>query len=77
MGLDNDRNRVLVSLRDRTEGAGCVELAGNLDLMKDVVERHLLYCADYALVAWNRHRGGAGRAMITTRGRDYLVRQGL
>ncbi len=77
MGLDNDRNRVLVSLRDRTEGADCVELAGNLDLMKDVVERHLLYCADYALVAWNRHRNGAGRALITARGRDYLVRQGL
>ncbi len=77
MALDNDRNRVLVSLRDRAESADCAALVRNLDLAKEVVERHLLYCADYALVAWNRHRNGSGRVMITTRGCDYLVRQGL
>jgi predicted ArsR family transcriptional regulator len=77
MALDNDRNRVLASLRGRAEGADCAALAGDLELAKEVVERHLRYCADYALVAWTRYRNGAGRAMITTRGCDYLVRQGL
>jgi hypothetical protein len=41
------------------------------------VERHLLYCADYDLAKWRRVRNGLGQAMITDRGRDYLVRQGL
>lgn len=77
MGLDNDRNRVLISLRDEAHGADSATLAKNLGLAKDVVERHLLYCADYALIAWNRHVGGLVPAMITTRGRDYLERQGL
>ncbi len=77
MALDKDRNRVLVSLRDRSEGADSTALVENLGLTKEVVERHLVYCADYALVAWNRHRNGSGRAMITTQGRDYLVRQGI
>ena len=77
MALDKDRNRVLVSLRDRSEGADGAALVEILGLPKAVVERHLLYCADYALVAWNRHRNGLGRAMITTQGRDYLVRQGI
>lgn len=58
-------------------GTDSATLAKNLHLAKDVVERHLLYCADYALVAWNRHVKGAGRAMITIRGRDYLARQRL
>lgn len=77
MALDNDRNRVLISLRDEPHGADSAALAKNLGLAKDVVERHLLYCADYALIAWNRHVGESGRAMITTRGRDYLARQQL
>lgn len=77
MALDNDRNRVLISLRDESHGADSATLAKNLGLTKDVVGRHLLYCADYALVAWNRHVGESSRAMITARGRDYLARQQL
>lgn len=77
MALDDDRNRVLALVRDEPHGTDSATLAKNLDLAKDVVERHLLYCADYALVAWNRHVKGAGRAMITIRGRDYLARQRL
>lgn len=77
MALDDDRNRVLASVRDEPHGTDSATLAVTLGLAKDVVERHLLYCADYALVAWNRHVKGTGRAMITTRGRDYLARQGL
>jgi hypothetical protein len=77
MALDDDRNRVLASVRDEPHGADSATLATNVGLAKDVVERHLLYCADYALVAWNRHIKGTGRAMITTRGRDYLARQRL
>lgn len=77
MPLDNDRNRVLISLRDEPHGADSATLATNLGLTTDVVERHLLYCADYALIAWNRHVGESSRAMITTRGRDYLARQQL
>lgn len=77
MAIDPDRNRVLASVRDHAEGVDCAALAGNLVLAKEAVARHLLYCADYALVAWDRHRNGAGRAIITPRGRDYLVRQGL
>lgn len=77
MPLDDDRNRVLAALRDDPHGVDSATLATNLSLTKEVVERHLLYCADYALIAWNRHVNGAGRAMITTRGRDYLTRQQL
>jgi hypothetical protein len=77
MPLDNDRNRVLASLRDEPHGADSAALATKLGLAKDVVERHLLYCADYALVAWNRHVHGVAPATITTRGRDYLARQSL
>ena len=77
MAIDNDRNRVLASVRDCAEGVDCAALAGDLVLAKEAVARHLLYCADYALVAWDRNRNGAGRATITARGRDYLVRQGL
>lgn len=77
MALDGDRNRVLTSLQEEPDGADSATLAKNLGLATDVVERHLLYCADYALVAWNRHVGGVGRAMITIRGREYLTRQQL
>ncbi len=77
MPLDDDRNRVLSSLRDEPHGVDSTTLAKNLGLEKTVVERHLLYCADYALVAWNRHVSGVARALITTRGRDYLTRQSL
>lgn len=77
MPLDNDRNRVLAALRDEPHGADSSALATRLSLARDEVERHLLYCADYALVSWNRHVRGLIPAMITTRGRDYLERQGL
>lgn len=77
MALDGDRNRVLTSLRDEPQGADSATLAKNLGLAKDVVDRHLLYCADYALIAWDKHAGGVGRATITTRGREYLTRQQL
>jgi hypothetical protein len=77
MAINVDRNRVLASLRDDPHGADSATLAQNLSLTKDTVERHLLYCADYALIAWNRQGGGSGRAMITARGRDYLTRQDL
>ncbi len=30
-----------------------------------------------ALATWKRHRDGSGQAVITDRGRDHLVRQGL
>ena len=75
--LDNDRNRVLASLRDRSEGVASSTLVTALTLAKEAVEHHLLYCADYGLATWKRHRNGSGQAMITDRGRDYLVRQGL
>jgi hypothetical protein len=77
MPLDNDRNRVLASLRDQPQGADSATLAKTLGLEKDVVDRHLLYCADYALVAWNKQNNGAKRATITSRGLDYLTRQSL
>jgi hypothetical protein len=77
MAPDDERNRVLASVRDEPHGTNSAALATNLGLAKDVVERHLLYCADYALVAWNRHVKVTGRAVITTRGRDYLARRGL
>jgi hypothetical protein len=77
MALDKDRNRVLVSLRGQPEGLKCSTLVEALGLPRDVVERHLLYCADYGLATWNRNKDGSGLAVITQRGRDYLVRQGL
>jgi hypothetical protein len=46
-----------------------------LSLAQDVVERHLQYCADYDLATWKKKDGGT--AVITSRGRDYLTRQGL
>ena len=77
MPLDNDRNRVLASLRDEPQGADSATLAKSLGLEKDVVDRHLLYCADYALVSWSKQGNGSKRAMITARGQDYLTRQSL
>ena len=77
MAVDNDRNRVLASLRDRSDGVDSSTLGESLTLAREAVERHLLYCADYGLATWKRHRGGSGLAAITERGRDYLVRQGL
>jgi anti-anti-sigma factor len=77
MALDNDRNRVLASLRDRSEGVDSSTLGKDLTLAREAVERHLLYCTDYGLAMWKRHRDGSGQAVITERGRDYLVRQGL
>jgi hypothetical protein len=75
--VDNDRNRVLASLRDRSEGVASSALVTALTLAREAVERHLLYCADYGLATWKRDRNGAGQAVITDRGRDYLVRHGL
>jgi hypothetical protein len=77
MALDKDRNRVLASLRDRLEGVDSAALITGLTLAREAVERHLLYCADYGLATWRRHRDGSGQAVITDRGCDYLVRQGL
>ncbi len=77
VALDNDRNRVLTSLRDRSEGVDSAALIMGLSLARNEVERHLLYCADYGLATWKRHRDGSGQAAITDRGRDYLIRQGL
>jgi hypothetical protein len=77
MAIDNERNRVLASLRDRSEGTNSSVLGEHLGLVREVVERHLLYCTDYGLATWRRVRNGLGQAMITDRGRDYLVRQGL
>jgi hypothetical protein len=77
MALDSDRNRVLASLRDRAEGVDSSALGKGLTLEREAVERHLLYCTDYGLATWKRHRDGSGQAMITERGRDYLGRQGL
>jgi hypothetical protein len=77
MALDKDRNRVLASLRDRSEGIDSSDLVNELTLPREVVERHLLYCADYGLATWKRHRNGSGPAAITDRGRDYLLRQSL
>jgi len=76
MPLDKDRNRTLVALRDAPQGMHSRDLASALSLSLDVVERHLQYCADYDLVTW-RKKDAAGLAMITDRGRDYLIRQSL
>ncbi len=76
MALDKDRNRLLASLRDRSEGIESADLVKDLTLPREAVERHLLYCTDYGLATWKRHRNG-GQAAITNRGRDYLVRQSL
>lgn len=76
MAIDNERNRVLASLRDQSDGANSSVLGEQLGLMREVVERHLLYCADYGLATWKRVRDGLGQAVITDRGRDYLTRQG-
>jgi len=48
-----------------------------LGLPLDAVERHLLYCTDYALATWEKKKDRTGLATITNRGRDYLTRQGL
>jgi hypothetical protein len=77
MALDNERNRVLASLRDQSGGANSVVLGERLGLARGAVERHLLYCADYGLATWKRIRSGLGDAVITDRGRDYLLRQSL
>ncbi len=77
MALDNDRNRVLASLRDRSESVDCAALAQIVGLAQQAVERHVLYCADYGLATWKRQRDGLGRVAITARGLDYLGRQSL
>jgi hypothetical protein len=77
MAFDNDRNRVLLSLRERPEGVNSLGLIDALGLSREVVERHLLYCADYGLATWPRNRSASRLAVITPRGCDYLVRQGL
>jgi len=76
MAIDNERTRVLASLRDQSDGATSSVLGEQLGLAREVVERHLLYCADYGLATWRRVRNGLGPAVITDRGRDYLTRQG-
>jgi len=76
MAIDTERNLVLASLRDQSGGANSSVLGERLGLVREVVERHLLYCADYGLATWKRVRDGLGLAEITDRGRDYLTRQG-
>jgi hypothetical protein len=75
--VDNDRNLALLLLRDRPEGVDNPGLIEALVLSREMVERHLLYCADYGLATWPRNRGASRLAVITPRGRDYLVRHGL
>jgi hypothetical protein len=75
MAIDNERNLVLASLRDQPAGANSVVLGERLGLVREAVDRHLLYCADYGLATWRRVRNGLGDAVITERGRDYLSRQ--
>ncbi len=77
MAIDNERNQVLASLRDYSDGANSSVLGERLGLVREVVERHLLYCTDYGLATWRRVRNGLGQPVITDRGREYLVRQGL
>ena len=77
MAIDNERNRVLAALREQPDGANSSVLGAHLGLVREIVERHLLYCADYGLATWKRVRNGLGLAVITDRGRDYLVRQKL
>jgi hypothetical protein len=76
MAIDNERNLVLASLGDQSDGANNSVLGEQLGLVREVVERHLLYCADYGLATWRRVRNGLGQAVITDRGCDYLTRQG-
>jgi hypothetical protein len=76
MAFDNDRNRVLRSLRDKPEGVDNASLIEVLGLSNEMVERHLLYCVDYGLAYWTRTKTSK-LAMITPRGRDYLGRQGI
>jgi len=76
MAFDNDRNRVLLSLRDRPEGADNPSLIEAVGLSEPAIKRHLVYCVDYGLATWMRNRTST-LAVITTRGRDYLARQGL
>jgi len=77
MALDKDRNRILSALRDRPEGLDSAALVQTLGLTREVVERHLTYCADYGLASWPRKKDGSGLAVITDRGRDYLTRQSV
>ena len=77
MAIDNERNRVLTSSRDRSKGTNSFMLGERLGLVREVVEHHLLYCTDYGLATWRRVRNGFGQVVITDRGRDYLARQGL
>ena len=77
MAFDNDRNRVLLSLRGRPEGVDGPGLIEALGLAREVIERHLLYCTDYGLAMWPRSGSASRPAVITPRGRDYLLRQGL
>ncbi|HEX9246072.1 MAG TPA: hypothetical protein VK881_04445 [bacterium] len=76
MAFDNDRNRVLLSLRDRPDGADSPTLIEAVGLSEATIKRHLVYCVDYGLATWMRNRTST-LAVITTRGRDYLARQGF
>lgn len=74
---NSERNLVLLSLRDRSEGADSPGLMRVLGLSQQMVERYLIYCVDYGLAAWTERRGGSRRAAITQWGRGYLARQGF
>ena len=75
MPFDNDRNRVLLWLRDRPEGVDSSRLIEVLGLSRETVERRLPHYGDYGLATWTRNRGTSRLVVITSLGRDYLVRQ--
>jgi hypothetical protein len=63
MAIDNERNRVLAVLREQPAGANSSVLGEYLGLVREVVERHLFYCAVYGVAAWKRVRSGLGHAV--------------
>jgi hypothetical protein len=63
MADDDERNRVLGALPDQPDGANSSVPGEHLGLVREVVERQLLYCADYGLAAWKRVRSGLGHAV--------------
>lgn len=74
---NNERNLVLLFLRDRPEGAESPDLVRALGLPRPAVERCLIYCVDYGLAARSERRIGSCRVSITQWGRGYLALQGF
>ena len=80
MPIDTERNRVLASLRDQLESTDSSVLSERLTLAGEVVERHLLYCADYDLAKWPvarlTHGSVHGRSPWTSSSEIALNTQG-